>query len=108
MTAVVVNPLLAEALEAHGSIERWRNLRGLSCTIVTGGRLWALKGIDMPPTPRTATTDFHRQWTLVAPFGDPGWTMTWTPDRLVIETSCGDVIATTRSTSGRTRRPPTS
>ena len=44
MTAGITNPLLAEALEAHGSIERWRNLRGLSCTIVTGGRLWGLKG----------------------------------------------------------------
>jgi hypothetical protein len=65
----------------------------LSCTIVTGGRLWGLKGIDMPPTPRTATTDFHRQWTSVAPFGDPGWTMTWTPGRSVIETSGGDVVA---------------
>jgi len=35
------NPLLAEALEARGGIDRWRNLKGLSSTIETGGRLWA-------------------------------------------------------------------
>jgi hypothetical protein len=93
MTRDETHPLLTKALEAHGGIERWRNLRGLSSTIVTGGRLWSLKGIDMQPTPRRATTDFHRQWTSISPFGDPDWTMTWTPDHLVIETSAGDVIA---------------
>jgi hypothetical protein len=52
-----------------------------------------LKGIKMEPTPRVATTDFHRQWTSIAPFGDPDWTMTWVPKRVVIENSSGEVIA---------------
>ena len=54
MTAVVVNPLLAEALEAHGGIERRRNLRGLSSTVMTGGRLRDLKGSGMPTVGVTA------------------------------------------------------
>lgn len=93
MTAGRINPLLAEALEAHGGIERWRAHEGLSSTIVSGGRLWGLKGIDMPPIPRVATTKFRRQWMSVTPFGDPDWTMTWVPERVVIESSAGDVIA---------------
>lgn len=87
------NRLLAEALEAHGGLDRWRSFRGLSSTIVTGGGLWGIKGVEMPPTPRIVTTDFHRQWMAVSPFGDPDWTMTWTPQQVVVEDSAGAVIA---------------
>ena len=37
MTAAAINPLLAEVLEAHGGLERWRAFDGLSSTIVSGG-----------------------------------------------------------------------
>ena len=93
MTAGAINPLLVEVLEAHGGLDRWRRANGLSSTIVSGGRLWGLKRIDMPPVPRVAKTEFHRQWTSVTPFGNPDWTMTWLPERVVIESSAGDVIA---------------
>ncbi|RDJ26959.1 hypothetical protein DWF00_01950 [Bosea caraganae] len=93
MTAIIHNALLTEALTAHGGVERWRTYNGLSSTIVPGGRLWGLKGIDMPPIPRVATTELRRQWMSVTPFGDPDWTMTWQPEKVVIETGAGDVIA---------------
>jgi hypothetical protein len=54
MTAGVTHPLLAEAFEAHSGIERRRNLRGLSSTVVTGGRLRGLKGSDLPTVGVTA------------------------------------------------------
>jgi hypothetical protein len=93
MTTDAINPLLADTLKAHGGLERWRTFAGLTSTIVSGGRLWGLKGIDMPPIPRVATTDFHRQWMSVTPFGDPDWTMTWVPQRVVIENATNQVIA---------------
>jgi hypothetical protein len=85
-------PLLSQALEAHGGLDRWRDRKGLSSTIVTGGRLWSLKGVDLPPIPRRAVTDFHRQWTAITPFGEEGWTMIWTPQRLAIQQAT-DLIA---------------
>lgn len=93
MSEDTANSLLTEMLAAHGGLERWRALKGMSSTIVTGGSLWGLKGIDLPPVPRTAITDFHRQWSSVSPFGDPDWTMTWTPSHVVIKSSAEDVIA---------------
>ena len=93
MSAVALTPLLAEALEAHGGLDRWRTHEGLSSTIVSGGILWGVKGIDMPPIPRVATTEFRRQWMSVTPFGEPDWTMTWTPNHVEIRSSAGDVIA---------------
>jgi len=40
------------------------------------------------PVPRRATSEFHRQWTQVTPFGKPDWTMTWT--LVHVEITAGD------------------
>ena len=85
--------LLHEVLDAHGGVDRWRQFEGLSSTIVTGGALWGLKGIDMDRSPRRATTKFREQWTQVGGFGDPSWTMTWTPAHLEIADGDGKIIA---------------
>ena len=50
-----MNPLLAEVLDAYGGFDRWRGFNRVSATIVMGGVLWAMKGIDMDPTPRVAS-----------------------------------------------------
>ena len=47
----------------------------------------------MIPVPRRATSEFHRQWTQVTPFGEPDWTMTWTPEHVEIAAGDGSVIA---------------
>lgn len=88
-----LHPLLEEALEAHGGFDRWRKFKGLASTIRTGGSLWELKGAPLIPVPRRATSEFRRQWTQVAPFGEPDWTMTWTPEHVAITAGDGTVIA---------------
>ena len=88
-----MHPLLREALDAHGGHARWRRLEGIASTIRTGGELWKLKGARMIPVPRRATTEFHRQWTQVTPFGEPDWTMTWTPAHVEVTAADGTVIA---------------
>jgi hypothetical protein len=88
----VTSPL-TDFLIAHGGLDSWRNAKGLSSTIISGGQLWGIKGIDMPPIPRRVTTEFHRQWMQVQPFGNPDWTMTWTPDHARITDEEGTIIA---------------
>ena len=77
-----VNTLLQDVTDAHGGLERWRRFKGVASTIVTGGGLWDIKGVNMIRTPRRAKSEFRRQWTQVAPFGDPDWTLTWTPQHV--------------------------
>ena len=36
--------LLETVIEAHGGLERWRQLDAVSARLVQGGALWALKG----------------------------------------------------------------
>ena len=88
----VMPPLLVEALDSHGGLDRWRGFKRLSSTIVTGGALWPLKGIDLPPIARTVTTDLNRQWAAFIPFMADGSTLTWTPERVVIQ-QASDIVA---------------
>jgi hypothetical protein len=85
--------LLQEVFDAHGGIDRWRAFSGVASTIVTSGMLWKIKGVDLDNTPRRATSEFRRQWTKIAPFGAPDWTMTWMPERVEIIDGGGEVIA---------------
>ena len=62
-----VRTLLAEVLEAHGGIDRWRSFTQVTATVVTGGFLWGMKGIDIDSAPRSMTSEFKRQRTRTAP-----------------------------------------
>jgi hypothetical protein len=55
--------------------------------------LWDIKAANLVRTPRRATSEFHRQWTRVTPFGNPDWTMTWTPGRAEVSDASGAIIA---------------
>src|SRR5262245_40199523 len=84
--------LLNEALDAHGGYDRWRQFKGVASTIISGGRLWEIKGAKVIRTPRRATSEFRRQWTQVTPFGNPEWTMTWEPQHIEITDGQGTII----------------
>ena len=42
-----LHPLLKVALEAHGGHDRWVKFKGIASTILTGGKLWELKGAPL-------------------------------------------------------------
>src|SRR5687767_5275666 len=79
-----MTPLVAEVLEAHGGLERWRKFTTLSATIVTGGEFWSFKGVVQDARPRRMTVDLHNEWASVDQFGDPDWRTDFTPDRIAI------------------------
>jgi hypothetical protein len=86
-------PLLANAIEAHGGLRRWNAHRRLTAAIVTGGDLWALKGLDQDQDPRTMRIDLHREWASVEPFGKPGQRTEFSPERIAIVTADGRIVA---------------
>lgn len=85
--------VLATVLDAHGGVERWRRFDRVTAKVVSGGFLWAMKGIALDSAPRRMTSEFARQWTRTEPFGDPEWHMTYQPDRVAIETMAGEIVA---------------
>jgi hypothetical protein len=85
--------LLTTVLDAHGGADRWRSFDRVTAKVVSGGFLWAMKGIELDSTPRRMTSDFKRQRMRTEPFGDPDWHMTYQPDRVAIATSAGAIVA---------------
>ena len=87
-----MNDLLAQAIAAHGGLDRWNKFHKVTTTIVGGGGLWPMKGADLDPSPREMTVMLHEEWASVSPFGQPDWHTVFTPGRVAIETATGAII----------------
>jgi hypothetical protein len=88
-----MNQLLSRILEAHGGMDRWRDLEKVEATIVAGGGFYPLKGMTNDTTPRRLTAWLHHQRASVLPFGAPDQRTMFTPERVAIEKLDGTVLA---------------
>lgn len=88
-----MSDLLETVLEAHGGLERWRRCSQARATIVSGGDLWAIKGLVQDQSPRQMTVALHHEWASVTPYGSPDQRTDFTPDRIAIEKLDGEVVA---------------
>ena len=84
--------LLDMVLRAHGGFDRWSTFEKVTATIVSGGGLLPMKGIKIDPQPLEGIATIHHESTVIRPFGRPDWQMVFTPERVVIETSTGNVV----------------
>jgi hypothetical protein len=87
-----MNDLLSNVLQAHGGLARWNNFSTVRTQIVTGGGLWALKGLIQDSEPRQMTVSLKEEFASVEPFGQPNWRTNFRPESIVIETLDGDVV----------------
>ncbi|CQD09541.1 hypothetical protein BN1232_01738 [Mycobacterium lentiflavum] len=85
--------LLKAVLAAHGGVDRWRKFSFMEVTIVSGGKLWAIKGQPQDPSPRRMTIALHREWASIRPFGATDQKTDFTPERIAIEKLDGRVVA---------------
>jgi hypothetical protein len=90
---MMTTSLLDSVLEAHGGLDRWRSFSSVAATIVTGGKLWGIKGQPQDPVPRRMSVALQRQWASVQPFGAPDQRTDFTPERVAIEKLDGRVVA---------------
>ena len=72
--------LLDAVLAAHGGLARWRQFDTVRATIVTGGKLWEIKGQPQDPVPRRMSVALQHEWASVQPFGAPDERTGFTPD----------------------------
>lgn len=85
--------LLEAVLDAHGGLDRWRAYNMVQATIVTGGKLWELKGQPQDAVPRRMTAALHHEWASVQPFGASDQRSDFTPQRIAVEKLDGRVVA---------------
>ena len=84
-----MNQLLSRILDAHGSMDRWRDYEKVEATIVAGGGFFPLKGMIQDATPRRLTAWLHQERSSVLPFGAPDQRAMSTAERIAIETLDG-------------------
>ena len=88
--------LLDAAVAAHGGLDLWRQFSSVEATIISGGKLWEIKGQPQDPSPRRMTVALHREWASVQPFGAADQRTDFTPERIAIEKLDGRVVAERR------------
>src|SRR5579871_2396838 len=84
--------LLSQVLDAHGGIDRWRGFELVQATIVSGGQIWAMKGVPQDTTPREMKVATKFEWASVAPFGGPDQRTDFTPKRIAILKTDGTIV----------------
>jgi hypothetical protein len=87
-----MNDLLARVIAAHGGLERWNTFTKVTATVVAGGGLLPLKGLEANTNPTEVTVTLHEESASISPFGQADWRMAFTPDRVAIETSTGAIV----------------
>ena len=77
-------PLLELALDAHGGLTRWRQVKSIDLKLSIGGQLWRAKGL-----PQGLNVALHvepsRKLVVLSPFDGEDSTGYFTPDRVWVE-----------------------
>jgi hypothetical protein len=87
-----MNDVATLAMDAHGGLDQWRQLKTVSARLLQGGVLWKVKGQDGALRDAHVTVDLRREWASHRPFGQPDRHTSFQPDRVAIETSDGVVV----------------
>jgi len=89
-----MNDLLAFAIDAHGSLDRWNGFRRLRCDLSVAGAIWEIKRQPGLLTDKVFEIETHREHLTVTPFGTAETRLDFLPERLTIETRHGSMLET--------------
>ena len=87
-----MSDLLDMVIEAHGGLERWSQLDSVSARLVQGGAMWGIKGQAGVLDDVFVRASLHQERESHHPFGAPDRRSAFTPGRVAIETTSGDVV----------------
>lgn len=77
--------LLDDVIGAYGGVERWRRIDAITVHQRVGGVLWALKGVDGIINDSTVEIRLPEQRTWLRPAPTPDIRLSFSPDRVAIE-----------------------
>ena len=84
-----MSDLLSRVLQAHGGVERWRAFDTVRAMFVSGGGLLPMKGLDVVAKPLEGIAKINEEILRIPGYRRPDWSMTFTPERVVIEAPKG-------------------
>jgi hypothetical protein len=87
-----MNELLKAVIDAHGGLDRWSQLDYVSARLRQDGAEWTLKGHEGVLADVYARASLHQERESHHPFGAPDLRSAFTPERVAIETTAGEVV----------------
>src|SRR2546425_2437131 len=87
-----MSDLLETVIEAHGGLEPWNKLNGVSARLIRGGALWELKGQAGVLDDVVVTASLDEERVSHRPFGATDRHSAFSPERVAIETDDGSVV----------------
>ncbi|KWX68517.1 hypothetical protein [Mycobacterium sp. NAZ190054] len=93
VTTTRLSAVLADVLDAHGGLARWKTYDYLDAMLVSDGLLYDLKGQRTDRTPRHVRVSLGRVATSIEPFGAVDQRLNFTAGRTAIEKLDGTVVA---------------
>jgi hypothetical protein len=89
-----MDELLSGVLQAHGGLDNWSRVATLTVKLELGGPFWAARGWPAGDEGQTVTLDAPREHIAFTPFPAPDRTSVFdmNPERVVIQTTAGDVV----------------
>lgn len=88
-----MNELLEKIIQAHGGFDLWSAHDKVEATVVNGGGFFRFKGMPQDTLSRTLTVWLHKPRVTLSNIGAPNQMFVFTPERVAIETTSGDVVA---------------
>ena len=87
-----MSSLLDEAIEAHGGLARWNEIKEVSVDVVASGTLFQRKGFPPSGKPTNVRVHAHAPYVERRPFPKPGQYCVFEPDRVAILTDEGELV----------------
>ena len=87
-----MNDLALLAINAHGGLDRWGQMKSCSARLLNGGVLWGLKYREGVIADVNVRVDLRREWASHQPFTAPDLRTSVEPQRVAIETIAGKVV----------------
>jgi hypothetical protein len=87
-----MNDLLEFAVEAHGGLDRWNSFTKLRAELSVGGAIWDFKQQPGLLADTVFEIKTHQEYLTITPFTAAALRSIFVPDRLILETSEGEVV----------------
>lgn len=84
--------LLDEVIDAHGGLDRWREISKFRADITVAGAIWSMKTVPGLFNNVVIAGSTTEQYVTISPFGDERHYTTWQPGRQTIQTLDGAII----------------
>src|SRR5271163_2808773 len=88
-----MNDLLNLAMQAHGGLERWKQVRNMQAKVTLNGTLWRIKGRPDGLSGVVMRLNTKQPDLTITPFPKPGTAGHFTPSRVWIEDANGTVVS---------------